>query len=575
MNVLTPNPNRPQELLSSSRQVLQLESLSANARTIIGEYAYRRGIQEAGIPDYVRSDFDPFSRDLAEVQSAVDCLVRAIKSRRRLLIFGDYDADGICATALMLQFFHQCTGLSPAWELPNRLHDSYGLTSKKATELMTRHNPDLLLVLDSGTNAFEGIQSLKENGVDVLVVDHHPVQSKAPSAGILCNPKLFPDAQTDTQQLCTTGLALFICQALSRALGCYGSWDREFALALSALATVADVCDLCSLNRALVKAGIAQMSSEEFRAQHVGLGALIKEAGVVQPGQRELQFQIIPRLNALGRLGSAAPGVQLLLTDHAPTAAQIASLSSGTNRLRQDIQKKIVASALLQAEDRIRNNPAAEMLILADENWHHGVVGPAASRVVEQTDRSAILLGLDDEGNWKGSGRAHTDHDLGSFVRFLHSAKMIASGGGHAAAVGVAVRPHQLERLKEACTSIAMPKRVAAPSFECLGELQDLAPYEWGRIVTLLEPFGPQNPRPLVRARDCRHVGPSQALKSRAGRIWAVRAQFSCSGRKFIVHARSDSTKLPDHNGHHCLIIEPICNSSRAEPEWWLHHVEL
>jgi single-stranded-DNA-specific exonuclease len=519
------------------------KSVPPRIQAVLNTYAARRGLQPPDINEYLWPDIDLLRQRLPQTQAAVSLVLDAVEANQTILVFGDYDCDGITSTALLVRFFRDCFGIQPRWRLPNRQEDQYGLTTAKAAELLVLDPPDLLITLDCGTNSDEAIAIFHKAGVKTLVIDHHPSEGRRVDDGTIINPKLNVSASEELTELCTAGLVLFFCDALAKELHLEDRWDRDHAFCLAGLATLADACRLTRTNRALVKLALSSLNRRAFLREHPGLAALMAEAGLHRTNQRDAQFQLIPRLNALGRLASAEPGVELLLTDDTAEAKRIASLASAMNRARQDLQERTVSSAIAQARHLLGMPSRSGLLLLADPHWHHGVVGPAASRVAEQFGCSAVLLGLDSAGMWRGSGRARRGEDLGQLVRQLKLAGRISSGGGHSAAVGLTLTDRQLRELQKSA-DLAVPASGSLElESESTGDVDALTLEEWAFVMDLLEPFGPGNPWPLVRATHCCLSGNVVPVRTRTGEVWAVKANFQTrsGGHINVLHKGSES----------------------------------
>ena len=519
---------------------VEFQSLSGRAQQIVRDYADRRGIRGTQLRDYLAPPPPTEGLALPDVARVIARLQEVRRLQRRVVIFGDYDCDGITATAMLVKFFRECTPLQVRWELPNRHRDQYGLTLPKAEHLLKTHQPDLLIALDCGTNSAASHAFLQRHGVDTLVLDHHPLEGNVDRHVMLLNPKGSPTAATELRELCTAGLVLRFCESLASAWDCAGRWDREGAVALAGLGTLGDACGLTAYHRGLIKQSLALLNTPDFMSRHPGLAALAGGDDTGRLDQRQVQFQIIPQLNALGRLADAGPGVELLLTRDAAQARQLAAEAAGLNQLRKELQQRMVDSAFAQARAQLQEFPQRELLVLAQADWHHGIVGPAASRVVERFHRSALLLASDGSGRWRGSGRAQPEHDLGALVIRLKAEGRLASGGGHAAAVGVTMTSAHLQSLQNAASNLTLPRRApAGATTEILGDFGRLPASEWHRIFGLLEPFGPGNPQPLLTARGAHLQSAPTPLRCRDGRIWATRGDFvTYNGQRLTVLAR-------------------------------------
>ncbi|MGZ8939059.1 MAG: single-stranded-DNA-specific exonuclease RecJ, partial [Limisphaerales bacterium] len=358
---------------------------------------------------------DPFL--LPQMERAVDRLLEAHKKQEPFVIFGDYDVDGVTATALLTEFF-RALGWQCSYYLPHRMEEGYGLTQDGVENCLQKYPAKLLLAVDCGSTATEVIGDLAARGVEVMVVDHHQVSTPPPAAAALVNPQLLSGERSEShlKNLCSAGLAFKLAHALlkrCRALGWPQATDHDLRQYLDfvALGTVADLVPLMGENRIFVRSGLERLGS----TQRVGLQALKEVAGV---GDRvnchEVGFQLGPRLNAAGRLETALDALELLLTNDPARAASLARALDTQNRERQSIERKMADEVI--AAIRARFNPAADFAIVeGDANWHLGVVGIVASRVLREFHRPVLILGSDGSGgceNWRGSGRSIEGFDL-------------------------------------------------------------------------------------------------------------------------------------------------------------------
>ena len=501
---------------------------------VILRYAQRRGIPPEEIKEFTNPKIDLARYMLPAADKAAARLWTAINNNETVVIFGDYDADGITSTAILLRFLHSCTPLRPSRKLPNRKADQYGLDIAMAQKLVAEFSATLVICLDNGTNSGEAVAWLSQQGVDTLIIDHHPVTALAVDAVAILNPKAHPaTASDDLAELCAAGLTLLWCAYMAKTWGCDARWDSATAIMLAGVGTLADAVAMSPTNRALAKNTLRLLNDPGTLRRCPGLEALVPADGQ-RVTQRRVQFDIVPPLNALGRLDSADPGVTLLLTDDREEARQIAEHCRKLNETRKAIQQKIVSDAVEQGRELLLRCPNLPVLVLAQSDWVPGVVGPAASRVAEHLERSAILLGPDGQLNqWKGSGRAHTADDLGSWLAAVKKLGCIERGGGHAAAVGVAGTTEQIKQLQSLAGCLAMPQlEDHEPQYEILGEFGELRPEEWLQVLDALEPCGRGNPFPLILARQaCLTQEPAELRLANSGQAWASKGTFSIGGR--------------------------------------------
>jgi single-stranded-DNA-specific exonuclease len=432
---------------------------------------------------------------MAEVVERVSA---AIAAGRRITVHGDFDVDGVCATATMISTLREL-GAECDWLIPDRLADGYGLSAGNV-ELLARRGTNLLITVDCGITAVEEVRLARELGMEVIVTDHHQAGNELPDCPIL-HPAI---SGYPFESLCGTAVAWKLTCALRAA--------EETDLDLVALATVADVVPLVGENRSLVKRGLAEMR----RARRPGLRALMA-AAKCDPSrldEGDLSFRLAPRINAAGRLYRADAGVELLLTEDEARAEQIAAELSRANSERRAAEREVdtaAESARRELPDELREAPG---LVLAGEGWHPGVIGIVASRLVERHHRPVVVVSLDEEGGGRGSGRSIPGFDL--LAALEACSEHLASFGGHRAAAGLSLRAEDLGAFQAA---------FAAHASELLGPEQlrrteridamvggvglglELAE-ELGRLA----PFGMGNPGvrlmvPSARVTDVRTMG--------------------------------------------------------------------
>jgi single-stranded-DNA-specific exonuclease len=428
---------------------------------------------------------------LGDMDEAVSRIRTAIAAGKRICVHGDYDVDGICATVLAVLVLREL-GAEVEWHLPSRFDEGYGL-SGQTLERLAEEGCGLVLTVDCGITAVEEVRRARELGLDVIVTDHHRPAEQLPECPIVATrPSDYP-----FPELCGTGVVYKLGQAL---LGNETETLRRH-LDLVALATVADVVPLIGENRSLAIAGLRTLA----RTQKPGLRALMKVARVdpatVDAGQ--LGFRLAPRINAAGRLGHPRSALELLLTEDRDEARRLADRLEELNRDRQAVEDKILRAAIAQVEewpDALRRRRA---YVVWGEDWHEGVIGIVASRLVERYNRPVVLI-AGTEGLWKGSGRSIPSFDLhgalGACAQFLERF------GGHRAAAGLSIVPDRIEPfaaafaeqaeglldpedLIPATTVDAVLPRDAKLTLDLCQELRRLAPFGLGNPdVTLLAP---------------------------------------------------------------------------------------
>jgi single-stranded-DNA-specific exonuclease len=432
---------------------------------------------------------DPFL--LGDMAPAVERIRTAIAAGKRICVHGDYDVDGICATVLAVLVLREL-GADVEWHLPSRFDEGYGV-SGGTLERLASEGCGLVVTVDCGITAVEEVRRAHELGLEVVVTDHHRPGEELPECPIVATrPSDYP-----YPELCGTGVVYKLGQTL---LGADSEVLRRH-LDLVALATIADVVPLLGENRSLVIAGLRGLA----RTQKPGLQALMKVAHVdpatVDTGQ--VGFRLAPRINAAGRLGHPRAALELLLTEDKDEARLLADRLEELNRDRQAVEDKILRAAIAQVEEWPEAKRARKAYVVWGDDWHEGVIGIVASRLVERYHRPVVLL-AGGEGLWKGSGRSIPSFDLhgalGACAQFLERF------GGHRAAAGLSISPERVEPFADAFAAQAegllapedlVPATVvdavlprdAKLTLDLCEELRRLAPFGLGNPdVTLLAP---------------------------------------------------------------------------------------
>lgn len=393
---------------------------------------------------------DPFL--LPNLTLAVERLRLAHQQREPLVIFGDYDVDGISATALLVSFFAEL-GWQVHSYLPDRIAEGYGLTAESAANCVAKHPCSVLLAVDCGSTSVEPIAWLRQQGTEVLVLDHHQVSTPPPEPLALVNPQLLSRDPWGLRHLCSAGLAFklahgFLKQARAQGLPGADQVDLRRYLDLVALGTVADVVPLSGENRILVSRGLERICA----TARPGLQALTQ---VAQGGSRtsswEVGYQLAPRLNAAGRMEHASDALELLLTQDATRAQSLARALDTRNRERQQVERAMAERIIKDLRGRF-DQSRDTAIVEGDASWHIGVVGIVASRVVHEFHRPTLILGGDGE-IWRGSGRSIEGFDLAAALG--QCADLLVRHGGHAMAAGLAIRPERVDALRVRLAELA------------------------------------------------------------------------------------------------------------------------
>ncbi len=443
----------------------------------------------------------PDPSTLADMDKAAARIADAVTKRERVAVFGDYDVDGACSSALMRRFF-LAHGLDARIYIPDRIFEGYG-PNPAAIETLVQEGATLIVTVDCGVTSFEALAVAKPLGADVVVLDHHQADQRLPDVRAVVNPNRQDDI-SGLGHLCAAGVTFMTLVATARELRRRGHYAKGQAapdlmgmLDLVALATIADVVPLRTLNRAFVTRGLAVMRQR----QNTGLRALIDAAGLNQPPTPyHLGFILGPRINAGGRIGDAALGARLLSTDDEAEAAKIAALLDKLNRERKAIETEMLEQAVAEADRLIDAEPELPLLMVGSATWHKGVVGLVASRLVERFRRPACVIAWEAKDEGTASLRSIAGVDIGGAVRAAVAEGLLVKGGGHAMAAGLTVRRDRFELAKERLSAMLADTTGAARQTTALDIDGALTPGAVkDELIDLIEkagPYGQGNPQP-------------------------------------------------------------------------------
>ena len=398
----------------------------------------RRGVAPEAATAFLTptlKDLLPDPATLLDMDKASTRFIAATKKGERIAVFADYDVDGGTSAALLVTWLRDM-GRSCTLYVPDRIDEGYGPNEAAMAALARDH--DLIVCVDCGTLSHGPIAAAK--GADVIVLDHHLGGETLPDCVAVVNPNR-QDESGDLAHLCAAAVVFLMLVDVTRKLREAGEKSPNLmrALDLVALATVADVAPLIGVNRALVRQGLRVMADRD----RIGLRALADVARMdTAPTSHALGFMLGPRINAGGRIGAADLGARLLSTNDEHEAQAIAERLDALNSERREIENTVRAEAMLQAEERGTDAP---LVWAAGDGWHPGVVGIVASRLKESTNRPAIVIGFDEDGIGKGSGRSVTGVDLGASIQKLAAEGLLIKGGGHKMAAGLTVERDKLE----------------------------------------------------------------------------------------------------------------------------------
>lgn len=441
---------------------------------------------------------DPSS--LLDIEKAIKIIIDAIRNKKRIVLFADYDVDGASAAAMLYKWFISFK-LEPTVYVPDRDKEGYGPNEVAMTRLSLNH--DLIICVDCGSVAENPIINAKKNGCSVIVVDHHQGGDNKTKADALINPNRL-DEKSDLKYLCATGVTFLLLVALNRKLknSEFKAPDILDYLDLVALATVSDVVPLVELNRAFVRSGIKIIEMEKNN----GIRSLIEISNISKPiKSNHLGFILGPKINAGGRLGSSMLGVKLLIENNQNKAHKIAKTLDSLNENRKMLENEMTERAFELIKDTHLEN---DFIWVADKVFKPGIAGIIASRLLEKFGKTCFVISIDKDSICKGSGRSNSSHNLGNAISQLSQEKLIIKGGGHAKAAGITLEEPKIElamdRLK---TLLSGQKRsnFDHPTLN-INSVISINAISLNLIEDMDKagPFGPDSPTPNFVIKNCK-----------------------------------------------------------------------
>ena len=489
---------------------VQKLAAEAGLARFAAELLMRRGVSSAEearhfLAPRLQSLGDPFA--LPNMEAAVTRIFAALDHGEKIVLYGDYDVDGVTSLALLTRVLRAYGAEAPCF-LPLRADEGYGLSADGVARCVAEFAPRLLIAVDCGTSSVTEIAALQAQGVDVVVIDHHDCSGARPPCVALVNPKL----GADFHYLCSVGLVFKTAHALLKRRP-LADFDLRAHLDLVALGTVADLVPLREENRTLVKRGLVQLAETRW----VGLRALIEVSGLHAPlTPPNVGFGLAPRLNAAGRLGTAQDALELLLTGDPARARAIATSLDAQNRERRTVEEDVFQQAGRQLAEGF--DPARDAaIVVGAPGWHTGVIGIAASRIQKRHHRPTLVIGFDESGTGKGSGRSITGFSLVAALAACGS--FLEKHGGHEMAAGLTLQQAHFDEFRAAFLAYArahlsagqLQPRLHLDAELTLGEID----YELLDHHEALQPFGMENPQPLFVARGVTLAGEPRVMKEK------------------------------------------------------------
>ncbi|MFW6306455.1 MAG: single-stranded-DNA-specific exonuclease RecJ [Bacillota bacterium] len=440
--------------------------------------------------DDINDLYDPFI--FADMSKAVKRIIEAVQNNQKIIVYGDYDVDGITSTSLLYLYFKNTFAYELDYYLPDRRKEGYGL-NKDAIEKFNREDYDLIITVDCGITAVEEVKCAKDNAIDIIITDHHQPGNILPSAEAIINPHT--ESDYPFKFLAGVGVAFKLCQAIEyKKYGKYISENLTGLLDIVTLGTVADVVKLKGENRIIVKEGLKRIN----KLPNEGLGILINQVGLKNKSINtgHIAYTLAPHLNAAGRVSDASECVKLLTTEDMGEAEQIAKKLCSINKDRQELEQIIFDEASEMVENMV-NLDEDNAIILASKKWHHGIIGIVASRLVERYYKPTILIAI--EGNI-GKGSCRSIKGLNIYEALTSNSKYLSNYGGHEMAAGLTINLDKFSIFKESMIKYINDNliredfipRLKIDSVLNSGQIN----MELYKELTLLEPHGIGNRRP-------------------------------------------------------------------------------
>lgn len=518
--------------------------------------------------------------ELPGLSEAADRVVAAARGDKRIVIYGDYDADGMTATAILYSAL-RLAGAQVSYFVPNRMDDGYGL-NHAALERLASEGASMVITVDCGISSLEEAETARKLGLELIITDHHELRETLPRAAAIVHPRL-PGHDYPFGGLCGAGvafkLAWAICQRIcgTRKVSAAMRDHLLQALGLAAIGTVADVVPLRDENRLLVRHGLNSLRAHPV----LGVAELMRVTGLdKRPNltSEDIAFVLGPRLNAAGRLGQAPLGVELLTTTSPERATQLAEYIHELNVTRDRLERGILQLAGKQIKERF--DPRRDgALVLAGEGWHPGVIGIVAGRLASKYHVPVVVIGEDEAGIRPGLGSARTACGVELHRALAACGELLISHGGHAAAAGLKIDPQQIEPFREAfCdfvrSSTTAADRIAEVRIDAETPLSQLTT-KTVRQIEMLSPFGEGNRRPVLCASGVRLAEPPRTMGGGDRHLTVRLEQHSVSLRGVAFGQAEWIPELEKHQSEPMdIAFSPVINDFRGFAKVEVHLVD-
>ena len=467
-------------------KIIQENNINKLIATILSNKGITEKEQIEKFLNPTRNDFhDPYN--MPDMQKAVERILKAKENGEKVIIYGDYDVDGITSITVLKSFLKDI-GIEAAYYIPNRIDEGYGLNIP-AVENIAKEGYNLMITVDCGITCIDEIDRANELGMEVIVTDHHEVGENLPNAVAVVDCKR-KDNKYECRDLAGVGVAFKLTQALSMKLGLD---EKEYLkyLDIVCIGTISDIVPLVDENRVISKLGLMLVN----QTKNIGLRGILGVAGYKNIDSSAISFGVAPRINACGRMGHADEALKLLLSDNYNEVQNLTTTLNNYNKIRQDIEKTIYEEALMQIEqDKLDQN---NTIVVAGKNWHHGVIGIVSSKITEMYFKPSILLCLED-GVATGSGRSIPGFDLHNALTKCQNE--LVRFGGHSMAVGLTVKEEKIDEFSQKLEQLAKEQHTEeiTPVIKIDAKINiSQINQEMVKSLKLLEPFGEANKTPV------------------------------------------------------------------------------
>lgn len=488
----------------SNRNYIQFDYDEDVVRNLIQKYRLKeiqaRLIAIRGFDNDVENFLNPKVKNLMpnpslikNIDKATDIILSAIKNSLNILIWGDYDVDGVCSTSLLSNYFN-VLGVKYAIHIPDRFSDGYGVNIDGLKRLNSIEQYDLIIMVDCGSNDNNSINYLKSLGKQIVIVDHHIIKGDYPNVDAFVNNKQTDDLE-ETKNLCATAMVFMLIVSINRGINNLFPLNKKINLLcyldLVSLATVCDVVPLYGLNRAFVKTGVAILN----RTENIGLRKLLEKLGIKTASSSDIGFQIGPSINAAGRLTNSDVAINLLNSNSSFDEVDTnANTIIELNTLRKTICHEVFQEALQQAKQKCTNN----IILIYSNNWHEGIIGIVANKIKDLFQKPCCIISFQNNSEiGKGSGRSTDNFDLGEAI--ISASEFLIHGGGHKKAVGFSIAHNMVGKLEEYLIKYANNFDFSNDHFIDASISLDAINTDFYNDIMALEPFGEYNQEPVFK----------------------------------------------------------------------------